>query len=195
VHRTQSRTDDPSSGSRTAPPAVAADVGGAACCPGAASGTALGRAPRLPQPTAISGCRPQDPQVASAADLDALTRRLGWHARRRGLAYGVGERLQVVCVSRLVGRVPDRKPDDIPAARCRHPVGVPGAQVVTVRLDEGGERAEHRRGVTVDIGQGIQGDLPAGRSGALARGQRSTIRAWCRRPGASGTRAPVNGGS
>ena len=83
--------------------------------------------------------------MAPAADLDALTCGLGRHAWRRRLTHGVGERLQVVRLDWLIGRVPDREPDDVPAARRRHPVGVPSAQVVAVRLDEGGERTEHCR--------------------------------------------------
>ena len=55
------------------------------------------------------------------------------------------------------------QPDHVPAARHGQPVRVPGAQVVAVRLHVGGQRAEHRRGVAVDIGQRVHGDLLAGR--------------------------------
>ena len=34
-------------------------------------------------------------------------------------------------------------------------VGMLGTQVVTVRLHVGGQRAEHRGGVTVDVGEGV----------------------------------------
>jgi hypothetical protein len=47
------------------------------------------------------------------------------------------------------------------------------AQVVAVRLDEGRERPEDRRGVPVHVSQRVQGSLLAGRPGALARAQRA----------------------
>src|SRR6516225_2059925 len=116
--------------------------------------------------------------MAAAADLDPLPDRLRRSARRCSLAYGVGERLQVVGLDRFVGRLADRKPDDIPATRRGHPVRVPCAQVVTMRLDKGRQRPEDRRGIPVHVGERVNSHLPAGGPGALPRAQLRTTRAW-----------------
>ena len=59
-----------------------------------------------------------------------------------------------------------RQPQHLPAARRGEPLGVGDAQVVAVRLGVGGERAEDRRGVGVDIGERRDG-------GPAARGPRA----------------------
>ena len=97
--------------------------------------------------------------MAAPADFDALPDGLGRGLRQDRLPDGVGQRLQVV--GYLLGRN-GRQPDHVPAAGKGEPVGVPGAQVIAVRLHVGGQRAEHGGGVTVDVGQRVQRDLPAG---------------------------------
>ena len=100
--------------------------------------------------------------MAPATHFDALTGRLGWRARRRSLANSISQGFQVVGHSSLV-RLADRKPDHLPAAGSGHPVGVPGAQVIAVRLHEGCQRPEYGGRVAVDVGQRVQGGLLAGR--------------------------------
>jgi hypothetical protein len=90
---------------------------------------------------AICGGRPQYPQVAASANLYSLACGLGRGAGRGGFADGVGQCLQVVGLDWFFGRVPERQPDNIPASRGRHSIGVPGTQVVAVWFDECGKRA------------------------------------------------------
>jgi hypothetical protein len=106
--------------------------------------------------------------VTTTADLDALPDRLRRTERPLGLTYRVSQRLEVVGYF-LFGR--GRQPDDFPAKRSRHAVGVPGAQVVAMRLDEGRQRAKHCRRVAVNISQRVERSLLAGWPGALASGQ------------------------
>ena len=100
--------------------------------------------------------------MAPAAYFNALASRLGRRARCRSLADRVGQRFQVVGHRGLV-RLADREPYHLPAERSRHPVRVPGAQVIAVRLDEGRQRSEDGRRVAVDVGKRVQSGLLAGR--------------------------------
>ena len=83
------------------------------------------------------------------------------------LPYRVGQRLQVIG---LRWRGLHREPHDFPAARHGQPVGVRRAQVVAVRLDVRGQRAEDRGGVAVHVGQRVDRELLAGGPGAAAGG-------------------------
>ena len=112
--------------------------------------------------------------MSPAAHFDALAGGLGRSPRRRRLAYGVRQGFQVIGRSRVFLRLADGEPNDIPAPRCGHPVGVTRAQVVAMGLDEGRQRPENSRGVPVHVGKRVQGSLLAGRPGALARAQRTT---------------------
>src|SRR5262249_2363133 len=85
----------------------------------------------LPALSALRRACAQHPQVAPAADLDALADRLllGRYPRA-GLHHRVGQRFQVI------GAVLDRlhrQPHHVPAARRDQPGGVLLAQVVAVR--------------------------------------------------------------
>ena len=77
--------------------------------------------------------------MAPAAYFNTLAGRLGRRARCRSLADRIGQCFQIVGDSGLVG-LADRKADHLPPARSGHPVSMPGAQVVAVRLDEGRQR-------------------------------------------------------
>lgn len=82
--------------------------------------------------------------------------------RTTGLAHGVRQREQIVVAGTDLDEV-WRQAYDLPAARGGQPLRVLGAQVVRVRFGELRERAEHRRGVHVDVRQ------RGGRSGAARR--------------------------
>ena len=76
----------------------------------------------------------------------------GWR-RAGGFAYGVGQRDEVVRGGgwrREVAVVADQ----IPASGGSEAAGVRFAEIVCVGLGEGGQRADHRGGVVVDVGQG-----------------------------------------
>jgi hypothetical protein len=73
--------------------------------------------------------------MPTAAHFDTLASRLIRRPRRRSLADGVSEGFQVVGHGSLV-RLADRKPHYLPAAGSGHPIRVPGAQVIAVRLHE-----------------------------------------------------------
>src|SRR5271170_5169636 len=95
----------------------------------------------------------QHPEVAAAADLDALADGLGVHlALRVGFHHRVGQRFQVI--GALLGRV-HGQPHHVPAARRGQPAGVLLAQVIAVRLDVGSQRAEDRGRVAVHVGQRV----------------------------------------
>jgi hypothetical protein len=123
------------------------------------------------------------PQVAAAADLDALAYRFGdlvvgtrvalvpggrlartgmrnsaGAVRAASLADYVREGLQVV--GTLLRRV-RRQAHHVPAARHDEPGGVLLAQVITVRLNICGKRPEHRRGVAVHVRERVDGRLLA----------------------------------
>ncbi len=132
--------------------------------------------------------------MTATAYLDTLTRGLGRGARRGCLPYGVRERLEVVGLRRLIG-LADGQPDDIPAARRRHPVRVPSAQVVAVRLDKCRKRAENRRGVAIDVRERVQSGLFAGGPGTLASSQLTITPVSCWHPAERSTRVPVGAGS
>src|ERR1700722_9256529 len=84
----------------------------------------------------------QHPQVAAAADLDALADRLFFLLRRPGLGFHdrLGERLEVIftILRRIRGQ-----PDHVPAARGGQPTRVLFAQVIAVRLERRRQRAGH----------------------------------------------------
>ena len=128
--------------------------------------------------------------MSAAAYLDSLAGGLRGRARRRGFADGVGQRLQIVCLSGLVNRLAEGETDHVPPTRSSHPVRMPGAQVIAMRLDERRERAEDSGRVAVDVRQRVQGHLLAGWPGALASGHRSTAPIWCWYPEDSSTDAP-----
>src|SRR5215471_8932927 len=131
-------------------------------------------AARLRGPAPVLRGGAQHPQVATPADLDPLADRLDAGGREDRLPDRVGQRLQVVGLGRVrVGRI-DGEADHVPAPGGREPRRVSGAQVVTVGLHVGGERAEHGGGVAVDVGERVQGGLPAGGPGADAGHQRPT---------------------
>src|SRR5690242_10878813 len=128
--------------------------------------------------------------MAPPADLDPLAGRLHPGGREDRLPDRVGERLQVVCLRRVrVGRI-DREADHIPAPRGREPPRVRGAQVVAVRLDVGGERAEHGGGVAVDVGERVQGGLLAGGPGTEAGHHRPASPTRAVTPGAGSAASP-----
>src|SRR5256885_14552088 len=70
-------------------------------------------------------------------------RRVDRWRRPGGFAHGVGQCLEIVAVGRH--RDVDVEPDDFPAARRREPPRVLLAQVVGVRLGEGGEDRKSTR--------------------------------------------------
>src|SRR6516162_3754251 len=107
--------------------------------------------------------------MAAPADLDPLPDRLTGRVRCRGLHHRVGQGLQIVLL--ILGRTV-READHLPADGHGHPVGMGGAQVVAVRFDVGGERAENRRGVAVDVGERVHGSLLARGPAAATRTQR-----------------------
>lgn len=62
-----------------------------------------------------------------------------------------------------------RMPDDVPSTRWSEPPGVLGAQVIGVRLCEGGEGADHDGSIGIGIGEGRDGRLTARRLCAATR--------------------------
>ena len=76
------------------------------------------------------------------------------------LAHRVGERFQVVTAG-AGGTGGVGEPDDLPAARRGEALGVLGAQVVAVGFGVGGERAEDRGRVGVDVRQRRDGGTAA----------------------------------
>src|SRR4051812_31469202 len=80
--------------------------------------------------------------------------------RPGGLAHGVGKRFQIVTAGPgRSGAV--EKADDLPAAWGGEALGVLGAQVVAVGFGVGGERAEDRGRVGVDVRQRRDGGTAA----------------------------------
>ena len=102
------------------------------------------------------GARPPSgrPPRASAAGLGRALLRAG------RLAHGVGKGFQVVAAGAGRGRAVE-EPDDLPAARGGEALGVLGAQVVAVGFGVGGERAEDRGRVGVDVRQRRDGGTAA----------------------------------
>ncbi len=89
-------------------------------------------------------------QMAAPSHL-AWRRRARRTLRRLGrFTDRVGQRLQVVGRRLQRGGIRDQ-PDDLPAPRRDEAICVLAAQVVAVRFGIGGERADHRGGVCVDI--------------------------------------------
>lgn len=101
----------------------------------------------------IDGVRTADPAVGTAV------------LRPRRFAYGIGERFEVVAAG-AGGCGGVGEPDNFPAARCRQPLTVLGAEVIAVGLGVGGERAEDRSRVGIDVRQCRDGR-------AAARGART----------------------
>src|ERR1700722_7654652 len=120
----------------------------------------------------LRGARAQHAEVAAAAAVGALADGLlagvvdvsarvsarvfaevfAEPALGMGLHDRVGQRFQVV--GALLGRV-HGQPHHIPAARRGQPAGVLLAQVIAVRLDVRGQRAEDRGRVAVHVGQRV----------------------------------------
>lgn len=82
-----------------------------------------------------------------------------------GLTHGVGQRFEIVVAGARGGRRVG-EPDDLPAAWRGEPLAVLGAEVVAVGLGIGGERAEDRGRVGIDVRQCRDG-------GTAARGSRT----------------------
>jgi len=101
--------------------------------------------------------------VPSAAYLDPLPNGLLGRLRAGRLPDRIRQRLQVVVRWR---RRLDGQSHDLPAKRRGQALGVCRAQVVAVGFDIGREGPENRGGVSVDIGEGENGGLLAGDTGA-----------------------------
>jgi len=93
--------------------------------------------------------------------------RLGVKSGASRLPDRVRERLKII--RRWAYRLRDLQPDDLPAQWRSQPCGVPGAQVVAVRFGVGRERAEHRGGLRVHVGERRNRRLTAGGPGASAK--------------------------
>ncbi len=91
--------------------------------------------------------------MSSATSCGAAFCFFGGRAGPSGLADRVGQSHQVVLAWRLRSRSPGES-DDLPAARGTKAIGVRLAQVIGMRLDVRRQRAEHRGGVGVVVGQG-----------------------------------------
>lgn len=76
---------------------------------------------------------------------------------------GVGKRFQIVATGARGSRTVEEA-DDLPATRGGEALGVLGAQVITVGFGVGGERAEDRGRVGVDVRQRRDGGSAAGGS-------------------------------
>lgn len=102
----------------------------------------------------------QHPQMAAARDLHRVSRPpavlstgLGRTPLRTGrFPYGIGERLEIVTAGPGRGGAVG-EPDDLPAARGGQALTVLGAQVIAMRLGVGGERAEDRSRIGIDVRQ------------------------------------------
>lgn len=128
---------------------------------------------RTPSSTPWSGIRrAQHPKVAAAGDLHRVRRARAaasgfgrTFVRTRGFPYGVGERFEVVTAG-AGGRGGVGEPHHFPAARRGQPLTVLSTEVVAVGLGIGGERAEDRSRVGIDVRQCRDGR-------AAARGART----------------------
>lgn len=116
--------------------------------------------------TSVVG-RPQHAQVTSPRDFhrvgpapSAATGPGGALLRAGGLAHGVGERFQVV-PARAGRSGTVQQPYDLPPAGGGQALGVLGTQVVAVGFGVGGERAEDRGRVGVDVRQRRYGGTAA----------------------------------
>lgn len=126
---------------------------------------------KLPPASGVG--RAQHAEVAPAGDLQRIrgTRTatapgpVAAVLRTRRFPYGVGERFEVVTAG-AGGRGGVGEPDDLPAAWRGQPLAVLGTEVVAVGLGVGGERAEDRSRVGIDVRQCRDGR-------AAARGART----------------------
>src|SRR4051794_25421396 len=104
-----------------------------------------------------------DPQVAAPTGLVSGKMIFIGTRRRRcgtgGLAYGVGQRDQVVGGGRW-GREVTVVTDQVPASGGGEAAGVRLAEVVRVGFGERGERTDDGSGIAVDVGQ--RGDRLSG---------------------------------
>lgn len=129
--------------------------------------------PQVPTPT-LTRAATADTH-AGAGHVCVLTRA---RDRTGRLAHGVRQSFKII------GRRPrgfgDLQPHDVPAKRGGEASGVPGAQVVAMRLGVGGQRAEHGSRLGVDIGEGGHGGLAA--RGAATPAKRTHEREPSRRP-------------
>jgi hypothetical protein len=112
----------------------------------------------------------QHPQMPPARDLHRVRRARHPSTLRPvlgpgRLTYGVGERFEIVTAG-AGGNRGVREPDDLPAARRGEPLTVLSTEVVAVGLGIGGERAENRGRVGIDVRQCRDG-------GTAARGSRT----------------------
>ena len=101
----------------------------------------------------------QHPQMPAAPDLHRIRppRALAAAFDRTllgagGFSYGIGQGLQIITARACRGRTV-RQTDDLPAAWSGQPLAVFRTQVVAVRLGVGGERAEDRGRVGIDVRQ------------------------------------------
>lgn len=78
------------------------------------------------------------------------------------LPHSIGKRLEIV-IGRHVWSGLTLYSHHGPAPGNREPIGVRGAQVVRMRLDERRKRAEHRRGLDVGVSERGDGGSTAGR--------------------------------
>jgi len=159
----------------------------------------------------VSGVRgAQHPEMPPARDLHRIRRTRSPAALLavlwpRRLAHGVGERFQIVTAGAGGGRGVG-EPDDFPAARRGETLTVLGAEVVAVGLGIGGERAEDRGRVGIDVRQCRDGGTAArgsrtatyrahdvGRYRTLERA--ATTRPWLTPSCRPGSRAPHRSGA
>lgn len=86
--------------------------------------------------------------------------------RRRGFTHCVSQSQQIIRTG-ASGLSRHSQLQHLPASRHREPICMRGAQIVTMGLRVGGQRAQHCGGVRVHVRQGSHGLLPAAGSRAL----------------------------
>ena len=108
-------------------------------------------------PASLSVLR-RDPSAAPGGGRGGRPRRPGRRARSPRRRCGWVSITALASASRSSARFCGRvrgQPDHVPAARRGQPGGVLLAQVIAVRLDVRGQRAEHRGRVAVHVGQRV----------------------------------------